>query len=372
MRCSNCNQILSDDWTFCPFCGKKRILNIEHNVKKRGNGTGTVYKLPNGNYKAEVVIGYYKENGISKKRRKTITCKKKKDAILAIQKLKHTTDHKKSMTLFDLYKEYQATKKYDKLSQSQKDKMKFAWNKIEQMQLTKISDLTVKSMQDIIDATTQSYYPARDIKVLFSHLYEIAIKSEIESSNKSEYIELPDAPTAKRQTFSEKDIAKFWDDYNGQCPEGKAVAHDFSGYILIMIYTGMRVGELFGIKKDHVYLDKRYMVGGEKTSAGRDREIPINDFIFPIVQKFYLMGKERLIEKNLDAFYSEYWDTISRLEIRKLPPQTCRHTYFTLLAEHKVHPALIAAMGGHAQYKTAIDNYNRLSLQSKIEAANQI
>ncbi|WP_416232463.1 zinc-ribbon domain-containing protein [Caproicibacterium sp. BJN0003] len=28
MRCSNCNQILSDDWTFCPFCGKKRILNI--------------------------------------------------------------------------------------------------------------------------------------------------------------------------------------------------------------------------------------------------------------------------------------------------------------------------------------------------------
>lgn len=372
MVCRKCKKEIPDESAFCLYCGAKQLVNVTHRVKSRGNGTGTVYQLPNKKWKAEVVVGYYHENGKLKKRRRTGTFDKKKDAIAALSTLRGAEPAQKIPTMHDMYSNFTNTKKYDKLSKSQKDKLRFAWDKIYSIQLTKISDLSVQLMQDTIDETTNSFYPARDIKVLLSHLYDLAIKHGVEHSNKSKYIELPDAPKAKRQVFSEEDLAKFWDDYNGQCPDGPAEQHDFTGYILIMIYTGMRIGELFGIKKDNVHLNDHYMIGGEKSAAGRDREIPINNLIFPIVQKFLQHSKRKLVERNLDGFYDDYWETIQRLEIKNYPPQTCRHTYFTLLAERKVHPSLIAAMGGHAQYQTAIDNYNRLPLQSKIDAANTL
>ena len=372
MLCRKCKKEIPNDAVYCPYCRAKQVLKITHGVKSRGNGTGTVYKLSNGKYKVEVVTGYYKDNGTLKKRRHTKVCEKKKDALEVIQVLKHSKPESKSPTLYELYEAYQNTKKYDKLSNSQKDKMRFAWDKLKAIQLYKISETDIETMQSAINGATDKYYPARDMKVLLSHLYTVAIQHGNETQNKTEYIELPDAPTAKRQVFSIEEIAGLWDDYNGQCPTGPAEAHEFTGYILIMIYTGIRTGELFGIKKENIFLDRHYMIGGEKTAAGRDREIPINDEIYDIIKYFYNIEEQKLIHMNLDNFYSEYWSTIARLSIRHYPPLTCRHTFFTLLAKNKVHPALIAAMGGHAQYQTAIDNYNRLPVSEKIAAANKI
>ena len=53
--------------------------------------------------------------------------------------------------------------------------------------------------------------------------------------------------------------------------------------VLVMIYTGMRPGEFTTIKKDNVYLEERYMIGGIKTAAGKDRIIPIHEGIVPFV-----------------------------------------------------------------------------------------
>jgi integrase len=372
MECKKCRKEIPDQSIYCMYCGANQIQS-QRRTKSRGNGTGTVFKLPNGKYLADVTVGYYVDkNGKLHRKRRTKTCERRKDALAALQMLKNAPMETKTPTLLQLYEMYQSTKKYDKLSQSQKDKMRFAWDKLEPIQLYKISDLNVQIMQSAINKATDKYYPARDMKVLLSHLYTIAIQHDYEKQNKTEYIELPDAPTAKRQVFNEEDIAKFWDDYNGQCPTGASEAHEFTGYILIMIYTGMRTGELFGIAKDNVFLDKRYMIGGEKTAAGRDREIPISDLIYPIIERFYNQNNKKLIHMNLDNFYENYWNTIERLHIRHYPPLTCRHTFFSLLAQNRVHPALIAAMGGHAQYQTAIDNYNRLPVSEKIAAANKI
>lgn len=53
-----------------------------------------------------------------------------------------------------------------------------------------------------------------------------------------------------------------------------------------MIYTGMRIGELYKTKKENVHLDEHYMIGGEKTAAGIDREIPISTTIINVVERF--------------------------------------------------------------------------------------
>ncbi len=374
MKCRKCGVDILDNSIYCNFCGAKQILKTTHKPKSKGNGSGTIYQLPNKKYKVEVVLGYYKEDGKLKKRRRTKTFDKKKDAVAAVETLKASKVNPSFPSLYELYDTFCKTKRYDKLSQSQQDKLSYAWDKMKKIQLVRIPDLTIEQMQETIDERAKTYYPARDMKVLLSHLYTVAIQHGKESNNKSQYIELPDAPNAKREVFTDEDVAKLWDDYYGQTPEGAAEPHEFTGYILIMVYTGMRIGELFKIEKEKIFFNEKcnYMIGGEKTAAGIDREIVIPNSILQIVKHFYEANSKKLVQRNLDGFYKDYWETIDRLKIRHLPPQTCRHTFFTGLVSQKVHPALIAAMGGHAQYETAIDNYNRLPLDEKLSAANKL
>lgn len=62
---------------------------------------------------------------------------------------------------------------------------------------------------------------------------------------------------------------------------------DFIDTILILIYTGMRVGELLDIKVENVHINEKYMVGGSKTEAGKNRVIPFHERIVPLVKKWY-------------------------------------------------------------------------------------
>ena len=53
MLCKKCGTQLPDESVFCSMCGKKQA--VERRAKKsRGNGQGTVFKLSNGKYRAEV------------------------------------------------------------------------------------------------------------------------------------------------------------------------------------------------------------------------------------------------------------------------------------------------------------------------------
>ena len=54
--------------------------------------------------------------------------------------------------------------------------------------------------------------------------------------------------------------------------------------ILIQCYTGMRPQELGAINLSDVNLDKNYMIGGMKTTAGKDRMIPIHPNIKPLIE----------------------------------------------------------------------------------------
>ena len=68
--------------------------------------------------------------------------------------------------------------------------------------------------------------------------------------------------------------------------------------ILIMIYTGLRPTELLEIQTENVHLDEKYMVGGMQTEAGKDRIIPLNDKIIPLVKNRYDANKKYLINNK--------------------------------------------------------------------------
>ncbi|MBQ3080730.1 MAG: tyrosine-type recombinase/integrase [Clostridia bacterium] len=221
----------------------------------------------------------------------------------------------------------------------------------------------IYEMQAVIDEKAPTHDPAKDMKAVMSHLYNLAMKKEIISFNKTQLLDLPVSPTAKRERWEEAEVSAFWNDYP---------SNPFTGYILIMIYAGLRYGEISTQLLDNIHLDESYMVAGIKTEAGINREIPIADCILPIIKALAQGKRQRLLEMNEDNFYAEYWETISRLNLRHLPPQTCRHTYFSLMTAAGFQAGIITETGGHASYLTTMKNYVRLSIKEKLEAVNKI
>lgn len=364
MFCVKCQKEIPDGSAYCNHCGAPQEKKPRAK-KKRGNGQGTVFQKKNGKWCAMQVIGWYNdENGRRQKKTKSKTFLKRTDAINALPSLKITVQAPEDMTLHDLYDLYTSSKEYDALSRSQTNKLGYAWNRWKPLEFRGIRSITVADMENLIEQQTQSYYPARDMKVCLSHLYKIAIKREIVQYNKTDYIDIPyDAPSAKRECWTQEEVDLLWQDYQD---------HPFTGYVLIMCYAGLRYGELSTVLLENIHLDENYMIGGIKSEAGIDREIPIHTRIKPIIESIIPKRRKKLLEMNEDNFYAAYWEVIARTGLRELPPHTCRHYFFSRMTSEGVQGGIIAEVGGHANYLTTLKNYVRIPIADKLAAVNRI
>jgi integrase len=129
---------------------------------------------------------------------------------------------------------------------------------------------------------------------------------------------------------------------------------DFVDTVLIMIYSGFRIGELILIKSADVNLEERYIKGGIKTAAGKNRIVPINKKILPFIKKRIECGNEYLIvnfkneQMKYDNYYKEKWMNImDKLEMDH-KPHDCRHTCATLLDNAGANKLSIKRILGHA------------------------
>ena len=63
----------------------------------------------------------------------------------------------------------------------------------------------------------------------------------------------------------------------------------------MLIYTGLRIGELFSLRRENVHLKEGYLVGGSKTKAGKNRTVPILPEALSYLQYFWSMGEGDLL-----------------------------------------------------------------------------
>ena len=113
MLCRKCKKEIPDGSVFCLLCGIKQVKDRQQ-TKSRGNGTGSIYQLPNKKWKASVVDHYYiGKSGKLLAKRKTKVYERKNDAINALGELKISEPKKVIMSLNDFYKVFTSTKKYE-------------------------------------------------------------------------------------------------------------------------------------------------------------------------------------------------------------------------------------------------------------------
>ena len=77
--------------------------------------------------------------------------------------------------------------------------------------------------------------------------------------------------------FSASEITELW----------TKKSDSMASIILILIYTGVRIGELLSLKKSDVFIHDRYFkITASKTKSGI-RDVPIADKIYPLFKKWY-------------------------------------------------------------------------------------
>ena len=368
-NCIKCGADLPLGALYCPMCGKKQTAQTNPEKKRTGrsrpNGTGSVYRRGK-TWECAIVLGYViQPDGKRKAIRPTKGgFKTKKEAMEYLPKLKEDRP-RLTPTLYDLWERYQDSKKYTQLSASRKEKYAIAWRKLEWLWFTKIDLLTTFDLQDTVNDQASTFYTARDLKDLLSKLYQMALPDQYVKSNLAEYIELPELNAKKQEAFTAEEIAKLWTDY--------ADGNWWTGYILLMIYTGMMPGELLGCQKEFIdWQGKQIRGAGKKTKERKETPIVLADVILPVLSDLcdHTAG-EKLIKINKDNFYQVYYETLQRAGCRRLTPYSCRHTAATSLAMENIPPSVIQKVMRHAKFSTT-EKYIHISIDPMLEAVNKL
>lgn len=363
-NCIKCTAELPEGAVFCPACGKKQVSQKRTNGARRGKGEGSAYRRGK-TWEAAVVLGYKLENGKAIAIRRTKGgFKTKKEALEYLPLLKQDK-HRSTPTLNDLWYRFKNSRKHEMLSDSRKEKYAIAWRKIERETFVNIDILTVSDLQVLVDNNAKSYYPARDIKDLLSKLYQLALPDRYVQLNLAEYIELPPLNEKEREPFSKEDTTKIWDDY--------LAGNWWTGYILLMIYTGMMPGELLCANKNHIEWEKKQITGaGIKTAKRKQTPIVLADIIIPVLEDLceHTPG-DKLICINKDNFYAKYYETLERAGCKRLTPYSCRHTAATSLALENIPPSVIKKIMRHAKYSTT-EHYIHIDTAPMLSAVNKL
>lgn len=345
----------------------------EKKKRKNPNGFGSVYEVKDGRRRkpwvARVTTGWTKDG---KQKRQVIgyfeTSAEALQALVLHQV--NPVSPKANMTLGELYEEWSESK-YRRISKSTIDNYKAAWKYLSKHEKVKVKELRKAQFQKIIDANEDmSQSTLQKIKALAVMLCNYAVENDITNKNYAQFIELPKTTKKERETFTDAEIKTL---------EDNAEKIEWVDTILILIYSGMRISEMLNLTRFNVDLKKRIFTGGLKTDAGKDRIIPIHDKVYKYVEKWYNKNNDYLIfredGKKFNAkYYREkiYYPTLEKLEIRKLTPHSCRHTFASLMAKAGVDPLYIQRIMGHTDYAFTANEYTHTDITELKDAISMV
>lgn len=363
MLCRKCKAEIPDESKFCNLCGANQSPRPQK-PKSRGNGQGSAYKR-GSTWTAVWTLGFFVADGKLRQKRKTKGGFPTKKEALAYAS-NPPTEAVRVPTLSEYWATYEAADLQD-LSQSKQTAFSIAWKKLGDIAHKEIGSLTIADIQGIVDRKAPTYYPAKDMKTVLSHLFKRAVAEGTARTNLAEFIRLPPLEEKEQQPFSEVELRKLWDAYG----QGDHTV----GFVLLMIYTGMMPGELLKLTKDSIDWDSQQIKGiGLKTKTRKENAIVFPDMLVPVLSALADCSESRkgyVVGMNKDRFYVEYYAALERAGVRKLPPYSCRHTTATALALGNIAPSVIQQVMRHAKFSTT-QRYIHPDRESALAAVNTL
>lgn len=187
-----------------------------------------------------------------------------------------------------------------------------------------ITDIHFQHLQKVINSMHVkglSYSSCKKVRTLLNQLFNYAIIKDYPITNYAQHLNLgPNTPTIKRRVFTRQQINKLW-----------AIDTSYSRMILILLYTGLRIGELLNLRRQDINRRSSYLiVRHAKTKAGEGRIIPIHHRIMPIIEQLYINSGDYLFTISYTSFRKHFQDIMKQLNCKHTIHDT-RHTFASLL-----------------------------------------
>lgn len=344
---------MPDDGKFCPYCGIRQDRE-PRKALKRANGTGTVYKLqgrrrrPWVASKNRAIIGYYET---------------KTAATEALNRLAgRSLDERYNMTFADVFEAWKA-EHYKEITDAGRASYNRAYDVFAPIHKKKFRDLRTNDFQAVLDPyMEQSHSTISKHKQLITQMSAWAVREELLTTNFAKFVRLPENVKKEKEIFSDADIKKL-----------ESSGSEAAKIVLMLIYTGMRIGELFSLPLEDYH--ETYVVGGEKTTAGRNRVIPIR----PEGRRYFAYFAARSDGPLLLSGYTgqkvvanfrrrDYYPLLEKMGIERKTPHATRHTYASRARKNGMPPEILQKILGHADYSTTANIYVHTDVEELVKA----
>lgn len=371
--CRKCKKPLPNESRYCLYCGAALEKQPEKKKKatRRPNDTGTIRTLSG---RSKPYAAYLPRRFGAEYIGSYATRREASEALIAaIAAIPPTS--RALWTVQQFFDAYINAPERQQQSAAMSASMRAAWTFCTDIAQKKMRDVKAAEWQACIDKAAESgksKSTASNIRALASLLCKEAMRDDVISRNYAPLLRLKGAEKRHKDIFTLDEIAML-----------KANDSDIQAkFILILIYTGMRISELLQMQCADVHLDQGYMQGGVKSDAGKNRVIPILPLIEPYVIWFFNQagGLGYLIQRDhkpvLGNFARKQWfyayladiGILTAEEIQtgakpRLTPHCTRHTFASMAREAGIQTDVLTRVIGHSTYDITDTVYVDMSPQ---------
>jgi integrase len=266
------------------------------------------------------------------------------------------------ITFAEIYEKW-SEKKFEEIDDSNVNGYKAAYKSCGILYNMKFTDIKLAHLQSVVDNSGKNYPSLRKLKTLFNQLFDYAVMNEIISKDRHivEYVDIgEEEQSTKHYRFNEEEVATLWKWAGG---------NEYVQLMLMMIYSGVRPGELFNTKSSCVDLEARYFTIEKGKNVNATRKVPIHDRTLPFFEHWLSKGNKYLItnlsgkkfnfDTNHGAYLRSYWTPILRDigileytnekgEIAEHLPDDTRHTFSSMWKDKKLDEAMRRKIQGHS------------------------
>jgi integrase len=207
----------------------------------------------------------------------------------------------------------------------------------------------------------------RAIRAVLSVMYNDALKDGIIEKSPLSLVSVPKLKKTIITPFSISEMASILNESDGQ----------FANFYAAAFFTGMRSGELLGLKWEDIHSERNEIhvrrtikmgVVTDQTKTGNDRTIDIIESLLPYIEKQREItgskGSYVFLNKKGEHYYDiknirdSHWKrTLKARDLKYRPIYHTRHTFATVMLENNEDILWVSNMLGHLNTSMTLDKY---------------
>ncbi len=280
-----------------------------------------------------------------------------------------------SKTLFsDVYSLWRA-EHFAKISSSVQKGYAVSYNHCKRLWPMVFVDIRLGHLQAVIDdirSAGAGHCTQKKARSLMEQLYKYAAKYDLVTRDYARYVEIDRLKRRYiKRPFTVRQRNKLWRNLND-------LPHEIQ-HVLMLLYTGCRVGEYIRIRKTDVKLRRRFFkVTASKTEAGRNRLVPIPRKLVPYWEEAinakgdYICCRADGSPHTYDSFRRQIFDKVMRHFGFKHTPHETRHTLASMLDSADSNRTVIKLILGHAREGMTEKDYTHKTIRELLQAIDKI